>query len=272
MTDVQLAPPRKVTIVDSLIEQIVGQLKDGTLKAGDRLPSERQLIRMLGVSRSSVREALQALSAMDLIEIRAGDGAIVKTPPPSFMLDMNIEALSGRLQRDMRHHLNQARLTVELGIVSLAAGTVSEEARASISQAMDAYEASGSQSSLEKDAWSVHDRVHLAIAEATGNPILVVILQTLLGHVPVALRKRQLLDLPPEKRQERVECEFHVHRQLCQAVLQGDGTAASEWMRRHADLETQIIDEYYGDGNGVQCEEERSADTMSGRRSGQAPA
>jgi DNA-binding FadR family transcriptional regulator len=249
MTNIQLSPPRKVTIVDSLIQQIVGQMKDGTLKAGDRLPSERQLISMLGVSRSSVREALQALSAMDLIEIRAGDGAVVKAPPPSFGLEMNIDALSGRLQSDMRHHLNQARLTLEMGIVSLAAGSISEGAKVSISQAMAEYEEPGGGSSLGQDDWSVHDRVHLAIAEATGNPILVLILQTLLGHVPVTLRKRQLLDLSPEKRRERIESEFHVHRQLCQAVLRGDGPAACEWMRRHAEMETQIIDEYYGDGD-----------------------
>jgi GntR family transcriptional repressor for pyruvate dehydrogenase complex len=249
MTIVQLTPPRKITIVDSLIQQIVGQMKDGTLKAGDRLPSERQLISMLGVSRSSVREALQALSAMDVIEIRAGDGALVKTPPPSFGLEMNIDALSGRLQSDMRHHLNQARLTLELGIVSLAAGSITEDAKVAISRAMDAYERTGYGSSLGKDDWSVHDRVHLAIAEATGNPILVVILQTLLGHVPVTLRKRQLLDLAPEKRLDRIEGEFYVHRQLCQAVVQGDGAAACEWMRRHAEMETQIIDEYYGDSD-----------------------
>ncbi|HNS51591.1 MAG TPA: GntR family transcriptional regulator [Anaerolineae bacterium] len=247
--NVQLTPPRKVTIVDSLIQQIVGQMKDGTLKAGDRLPSERQLISMLGVSRSSVREALQALSAMDLIEIRAGDGALVKTPPPSFGLEMNIDALSGRLQSDMRHHLNQARLTLELGIVSLAAGNINEDAKVAISRAMDAYEGTAIANPPENDDWSVHDRVHLAIAEAAGNPILVVILQTLLGHVPVTLRKKQLLDLAPERRRERIEAEFYVHRQLCEAVLGGDGPAACDWMRRHADMETQIIDEYYGDAD-----------------------
>ena len=115
-------------------------------------------------------------------------------------------------------------------------------------QAMDAYEGTRYGSSLEKDDWSVHDRVHLAIAEATGNPILVAILQALLSHVPVTLRKKQLLDMDPEERRERIEGEFYVHRQLCEAVARGDGTSACEWMVRHAEMETEVINEYYGDG------------------------
>jgi GntR family transcriptional repressor for pyruvate dehydrogenase complex len=248
MTSVQLYAPRKVTIVDSIIEQLIGQMKDGTLKPGDRLPSERQLIDMLRVSRPSVREALQALAAMGLIEIRAGDGTVVKAPPPSFGLEMNIETLSGKLQRDLRHHLNQARLTLELGIVSLAAENITEASKEAISQAIKAYEATGNEILVEQDEWSVHDWVHLAIAEATGNPIIVNILQTLLKQVPVTLRNRQLLDLPPEKRKARIESQIAIHNQLCQAVLKGDGDAACEWMHRHADIETQIINEYYGEG------------------------
>lgn len=241
-----LRPPRKVTIVDSIIEQVVAQIKDGTLKTGDRLPSERQLISMLSVSRSSVREALQALAAMDLVDVRSGDGTFVKEPKPSFGLDMNIEALSGKLQKEMRHHLNQARLTLELGIVALAAKEVTITTGAGIRQAYEAYEAAEKTTSPEVDRWSVHDQVHLAMAEATGNPILVQILRTLLDHVPMMLRKKGLLNLPSEERASRTEEESNVHRQLCEAVIRGDGPAACEWMRRHADLEEQIINEYYG--------------------------
>ena len=59
---ISLERPRKVTVVQSIVEQIVRQIQTGKLTAGDKLPSERQLIAMLQVSRSSVREALQALA------------------------------------------------------------------------------------------------------------------------------------------------------------------------------------------------------------------
>jgi len=100
--------------------------------------------------------------------------------------------------------------------------------------------------SPEVDSWAVHDQVHLAIAEATGNPILVQILGTLLDHVPVMLRKKGLLNVPSEERASRREEESNVHRQLCEAVIRGDGPAACEWMHDHADREEQIINEYYG--------------------------
>ena len=54
----RLKHPRKITLVASIVEQLVETIQNGTLKPGDKLPSERQLIQMLGVGRSSVREAL----------------------------------------------------------------------------------------------------------------------------------------------------------------------------------------------------------------------
>jgi len=242
----KLDPPQKVTIVESIIEQIVAQIQDGTLKPGDKLPSQRRLIEMLGVSRSSVREALQGLAAMDLVEIRPGDGAFVSECKPQLSFDMDIEALSSVLQKEMRHHLNQARLTLELGIVSLAAEKVTETTGAAIRQAIEAYERAKEAASPKTDSWSVHDQVHLAIAEATGNPILVRILQMLLDHVPVMLREKGLLNLPTEERALRRKSELNTHRQLCEAVIKGDGAAACEWMQRHADLEERIINDYYG--------------------------
>lgn len=241
-----LHTPQKVTIVDSIIEQVITQIKDGTLKAGDKLPSERQLINMLSVSRSSVREALQALAAMNLVVVRPGEGTFIEEPNPSFGLDMDIETLSGELQREMRHHLNQARLTLESGIVSLAAVKVNETTALTIHEALETYAAAEDSDSVEVDSWSVHDQVHLAIAEATGNPILVQILQILLEHVPMMLRKKSLLSLTLEERAMRREKEINIHRHLCTAIIKKDSPTACEWMQRHADLEGEIINEYYG--------------------------
>jgi GntR family transcriptional repressor for pyruvate dehydrogenase complex len=245
-SNVILRPPQKVTIVDSIIEQVITQIKEGYLKTGDKLPSERQLINMLGVSRSSVREALQALAAMNLVVVRPGEGTFVQEPNPSFGVDMDIETLSGELQREMRHHLNQARLTLELGIASLAADKVTETTGKNIHQAYEAYQKANESFDIDVDSWSVHDQVHLAIAEATGNPILVQILSTLLDHVPMMLRKKGLLNLSQEKRVSRKQKELNIHRQLCMSIIRGDGPAACGWTQHHAELEGEIINEYYG--------------------------
>jgi GntR family transcriptional repressor for pyruvate dehydrogenase complex len=241
----KLTPPQKVTIVESIIEQMVTQIRDGTLVPGDKLPSERQLIDMLQVSRSSVREALQGLAAMELVESRPGEGTFVKEPEPRFGLDMDIDTLSSTLQREMRHHLNQARLVLELGIVSLAADRINQASRAAIMHVLETYEASADEFSAEAH-WPTHDKLHLTIAEATGNPFLVRILQTLLDLVPKPLRDKGSLQGGPEKIRQRVSEERNIHQQLCRAIASGDGTGAEKWMRRHADYEERVINNYYG--------------------------
>jgi len=240
-----LQPPRRVTVVESIIEQIVALIQDGTLKSGDRLPSERQLMEMLDVSRSSVREALQGLTAMGLVDGRAGEGTFVKSIKLQAGHGLNIAALSTSLQREMRQHLNQARLIVEEDVVVLAAEHADAGGRRAILASLADYEQHQPFVS-EESGWPAHDQIHLAIAQATGNPILVHVIQELLDLVPRALRDKGLgLGAPAEIR-ERVEAERHIHRQLCEAIARGDGPAALAWIRRHAEHEEQIINEYYG--------------------------
>ena len=241
----KLQPPRRVTIVESIIEQIVSLIQDGTLKPGDKLPSERKLMEMLGVSRSTVREALQGLAAMGLVEGRAGEGTFVKENKPHLNLDMDIATLSSTLQKEMRHHLNQARLMLEQDIITLAAEKVSEEARRAILQALEDYELH-SEFVSEEEGWPAHDHLQLTIAEATGNPILVQILHNLLELVPDSLRHKGIKQGTREEIAERIEMERNIHRQLCEAVISGDAPAAREWMRRHAENEERVIDDYYG--------------------------
>ena len=238
-----LQPPRRVTVVESIIEQLVSLIQSGSLRTGDKLPAERRLMEMLNVSRSSVREALQGLAAMGLVEQRAGEGTFVKAPKPHVLFDMDIAMLSSNLQRDMRHHLNQARLLMELDIVALAAAQATDEDRRAILAALGEYAERGPSVSEDK-GWPAHDRVHLAIAEATQNPILVLILQSLLDLVPQPLR-RGLRAGTPQAVAERLRSEGEIHRQLCEAVIRGDGQAAQEWMRRHAENEDRVIDVYY---------------------------
>lgn len=243
MTNLQLVPPRKKTVVESIIEQLIEKIKDGTLKPGAKLPSERQLIDMLQVSRSSVREALQALSAMDLIEIRPGDGTFVKELKPQFYLNLDIQSLSNVLQRQMYRHMNQARLVLESGIASLAANQINPESRQSIAEALTAYEA-GAAAISDETGWPGHNQVHRSIAEATGNPILSQILDSLLEHIPQSLRRKTILLGTPEQIAERIAEEKHIHTQLCRAVMQGDATMAREWIGQHAAHEEQLINSF----------------------------
>jgi GntR family transcriptional repressor for pyruvate dehydrogenase complex len=249
MSSLQLVPPHKKTVVESIIEQLIERIKDGTLKPGAKLPSERQLIDMLHVSRSSVREALQALSAMDLTESRAGDGTFVKDLKPQFYLSSDIQSLSSVLQRQMYRHMNQARLVLESGIAEIAATHMTPETRQTIADALHAYEA-GASAISEETGWPGHNQVHQAIAEAAGNPILTPILQSLLAHIPQSLRRKTLLQGSQEEIAHRIAEEQEIHLHLCQAIMQGDAPEARRWIEQHAEHEEHLIDAYNTEHEG----------------------
>lgn len=254
-TMLRLDPPQKVTVVESIIEQIVSKIRDGELLEGAKLPSERQLIDMLGVSRSSVREALQGLAAMGLVETRSGEGTFIKQRRASFDLyGSNIDELNEALQKEMRHSLREARLILERGIVTFAAENITERSKRII---FDAWQ---TLSQFEQKAihdpthmnWEVHDKFHISVAEASGNPFLVHLLKTLLDSVPLSLRDRNLIFGDAEITQ-RVFTAYHfIHEKLCNAVIQGDAPSARNWTQYHSDYEKINIDYSYGDHNSLE--------------------
>jgi len=237
--------PQKITIVESILDQVVCQIRDGVLKPGDKLPSERQMIEMLGVSRSSVREAMQGLSAMGLVEIRPGDGTFVKDLRPRLSLADDNHAFTNELQREMRQDLNQARLVLEQGIISAIIEKINPECAENIIRALEAYEASV-EAEIDAFDWSAHDAVHLAIAETSGNHFLVQILQHLLDFVPNLLRDKGMTNDNPEETWRNARLEKHIHRELCAAIVRGDSEQAHYWLEQHFAHEEEIIQNYYG--------------------------
>jgi GntR family transcriptional regulator, transcriptional repressor for pyruvate dehydrogenase complex len=241
----QLNQPQKVTIVESIIEQVVAKIMDGTLKEGDKLPSERQLIETLHVSRSTVREALQGISAMGLVDIRHGEGTFVKEARATFGPNDRIEIHPRALQKEMRLQLNRARLTLELGIISEAISQMNETSARSIMLALNDYFLDHQEYPSVID-WSAHDNVHLTIAKATGNRFLIQMLQFLLGRVPQTLREGGMLLGNREEIKTNFDRDKVIHFGLCEAIMNKDEASARNWMMQHAQHEEEIINRYYG--------------------------
>jgi DNA-binding FadR family transcriptional regulator len=121
------APVTVTRASSSIAEQIRGAILTGKLSEGERLPPERELAAQFGVSRVTVRDALRALEAMGLIEVRVGarGGAFVTVPTGSVvgqtMSDMMMmQALSPE-------DIVEARLVVELGTVTLACARATDD-------------------------------------------------------------------------------------------------------------------------------------------------
>ncbi|MDR1605102.1 MAG: FadR family transcriptional regulator [Gracilibacteraceae bacterium] len=115
----KLLPVKTKRIYQEVVEQIKGLIAEGQIKAGDRLPSERDLAERLQVSRASVREALSALEVMGLLEVRSGEGAYVK--------EANVDAVVSSLawmlylEKDLVLELLEVRKILETQAAALAA-------------------------------------------------------------------------------------------------------------------------------------------------------
>ncbi|SFA79294.1 FadR/GntR family transcriptional regulator [Azotobacter beijerinckii] len=174
------AAPRKRSrsLAHDLVTELTQRILLGKLGPGDKLPSESEIVREQGVSRTVVREAISRLQASGLVETRHGIGTFVlERSKPQASLRLNVEtALSVR-------DILELRLGLESQAVALAARRRTQEQLEAMRRALDDYQdaLAGEQSCVEADR-----RFHLLIAEATGNPYF----QEIMRHLGDAIIPR----------------------------------------------------------------------------------
>jgi GntR family transcriptional regulator, transcriptional repressor for pyruvate dehydrogenase complex len=242
---ISLERPRKVTVVQSIVEQIVRQVQTGNLKVGDKLPSERRLIEMLQVSRSSVREALQALAMMGVIESRAGQGSFVSYKVQLPPIDLNEPSLPAALQRDMLLALIESRRCIEGAVAYLAAERATSAALAVLRTAFEDYRRHERIGALEEGAVDYHRRFHCVLAEMTGNSFFVLVVDTLLRAVPLSLREGELVGRGEVEQDRLLAIEIDLHKAILTAVERGDGASAQQAMHEHMNVELHIVEEAF---------------------------
>ena len=244
---IRLERPRKVTIVQSIIEQIVQQIQTGKLQVGDKLPSERALIDMLHVSRSSVREALQGLAMMGIVESRAGQGSFVSPRIRHSTLDLNAPLLPAALQETMLLSLIEARSTIESTVAELAAERATPASLARLRDAFAAYQQDEQPDAAREAAGESHHRFHVALAEMTGNAFFVLVTETLLRAVPMSLRESEFVGRGDVAQPHSLPAELELHRAILTAVERGDGPTAHKAMHEHMDVELRLVHRAFHD-------------------------
>jgi GntR family transcriptional regulator, transcriptional repressor for pyruvate dehydrogenase complex len=113
------------SLVQALIDEILDQIKHGALKPGDALPSQRQLVEQYDIGRSSVREALQALTLAKIIEVKPGKGAIISNL--SFNSLINPAQAHFEMKNSELLDLLEARTILEIGAISLCVKRIKED-------------------------------------------------------------------------------------------------------------------------------------------------
>ena len=198
------------------------------LKPGDLLPPERELVRMLGVSRGSVRDAIRSLELMGLLEPRHGIGTVVRSPGAT---PANPLATALLEKRKMVAELLDVRQMLEPPLAGRAAVHASRDEIAEMEEILARQEANVRRGELgiEEDS-----EFHYSIALASDNSAILKVVDVLMD----LLRGTRERSLQVEGRQQK---SLAGHRRILAALKRGDAAAAEAAMRRHLQEVESIV-------------------------------
>lgn len=213
---IQQAPRRK------LAETVAQQLLDAVrqLPAGTRLPPERELTTRMGVGRSTVREALNGLAMMGVVEIRHGQGVFV-AEPPSIAVGATERSLP---PREVTNELLEARRIVEVELARLAAERRTEDDLTAMQSLLDAHRAD---LAAGRGPIMQASQFHLLVADAAKNQVLADVVRPFF---------RLMLERGPqlyETTEGYAQWELDQHQRICDAIRSGDGELTRLRMLEH---------------------------------------
>jgi DNA-binding FadR family transcriptional regulator len=210
---------------EQVARRLAADIAAGRLSPGERLPSERDLARSLGVGRASVREALAALANQGLLETRPGSGSFVAA-----------DAVRRTLDTELPHDaspsdLLEARALLEPAVARLAADRAAPDAEIEslLARMEDPIEIADP---ADRARWSDADRLfHRRIAALTANPILLALADHIAERMDEPLWQRlrdESVATPGRTRIHAAE-----HRMIYEAIADGDGAAAEFYATQH---------------------------------------
>ena len=156
------------------IEKIKDMIVSGQLRPGDRLPPEQDLAAELGMSRNMLREAVRALSVINVLDVRHGDGTFVTTLSPSLLLDA-LTFIADFQHDDSVLNFIEVRKLLEPTATARAAAVILDEELAGLAELLETMQEDIAMEDLVlKDA-----EFHRRIVAAAGNPVLGSVLETM---------------------------------------------------------------------------------------------
>jgi len=211
-----------VAVTDDAIEAIKQMIVDGELRPGDRLPREPDLADRLGLSRSSLREAVKALTLIKVLTVRQGDGTYVTSLEPGMLMDAMGFVVDFHRDDSVLQFL-AVRKILEPAAAAIAAIAMSDHDIAQLACLLDTLPESPDVETLVANDVEFHSR----IAAASGNPLLCSLLETLSSRTQ---RARAWRGLTQEGALQRTLAE---HRAIQRALEARDPEAARSWATVH---------------------------------------
>lgn len=218
-----LKPVARRLVPQDVFDQLLGEVVDGELSAGEPLPSERRLAEVLGVSRPAVREALQRLSQAGLVDVRHGGSTTVRDYRTSAGLDLLPRLLvrEGRLDASVARSILQARQSIAPAVAVLAAeAPTSQEATTGLRAALATLERAEDSVGRQHAALAFWD----AVVDAADSLVFRLLFNSLrLAYVPAIDALGPVMEAEVDNLAD--------YRALTDAVLDG----APEAARRHSE-------------------------------------
>ncbi|MGW2326002.1 FadR/GntR family transcriptional regulator [Streptomyces sp. NPDC001700] len=225
MADDALRPMNRQRLYEQVLERLRVYVEEGGLRAGDKLPTERELAERLGISRASVKQAIVVLEVQGLVEVRQGGGMRLLRD------SLDTEPVERLMERRRRlPDVLDAREALETKLAELAAERRTDDDLAALEQALNWMEdeiATG-RPGVEGDR-----RFHAAVTAAAHSPLLAEFMRSIAEQIGES-REESLRQPGRPKR------SFAQHRKILDAIAEGRSRAAAAAMRRHVRTVAQV--------------------------------
>lgn len=238
----QYKPIKSRKIYEEVADELMKMIKNGELNPGDQLASVQQLAENFDVGRSAIREALSALRAMGLVEMRQGEGTYIRAFDPG-MLAQSISA-AVLMKKDDVKDLLEIRKILEVGAVAAAAANWKEEDLNEIETTLDDMtKAIGSEELGEQADLNFH----MAIAGATHNQLLSNLMNSVSETMAQTMREtRRIWLYSQETTSERL---YQEHKKIFEAICDRDANRAQQLMLTHLVKVEEVLATYFEETN-----------------------
>ena len=211
-----------MALTDEAIGKIKQMITSGRVRPGEKLPREADLAAELGLSRNSLREAVKALSLINVLDVRQGDGTYATSLAPSLLLEV-LSFIVDFHRDDSVMEFLEVRRILEPAATALAAIRMPDDDRSELGTALDA----ASMGSSIEDFVAADVEFHRRIAVGAGNSVLASLVDNM--SAPTT-RARVWRGMTERRALERTLAE---HRAIYGAIMERDGELARSWATVH---------------------------------------